>query len=142
MNRSNVVLRSMNTVAAVGTAVLVCGLFAGCGGSGYECRGRLLKGGQPLTVSDKGVIQMVLIRSSEPTTDPIPVDCKTDGTFVIRGKENNGVPPGTYRVSVKALDPYPTTDVLQDQFSPANTKLTVEVTSSNAKSLDIDLDKK
>src|SRR5580704_18529027 len=80
----------------------------GCGGSGsYQTRGRVLKGGAPLTVVEPDFVRVVLV--------PLPEDGKkaldwyvaefngSDGTFTVKGKDGKGMPPGKYRVSLEHM---------------------------------------
>lgn len=120
------------------TACLACG----CSGK-KQVKGKITKGGQPFTLSDKG--QFVLSFISEGGTDKTTYNAtvKTDGTFTIVGPENKGIPPGKYKVNLTAQDPYspprdqssgakgPPNDKLEGKFAPGKSTLVVEVGSGD-----------
>ena len=109
--------------------------LAGCAAKTVTVKGKVHKGGTPLSVSKTGVVQVTLV----------PVDAKTspsnrvgraqpDGSFEIEQ-----VPPGKYRVVVEQLDPNPMTDKLGGAFSALSTKIVRDVNGKTP--LDVDLAK-
>jgi hypothetical protein len=113
------------------SAALTC--LTGCGGGTTKATGKVVQNGQPVTVSEKGMIQITFFKAEDTTgADPYPVDPKPDGTFEVVGKERKGVPPGKYRVSVAVFDPYVSgggNDKLGGRYRRENTTLTVDVAS-------------
>jgi hypothetical protein len=103
-----------------------CCLACGCSGRS-QVKGKIVKDGQPYTLSEKGVF--VLSFSSEGGSDKTVYNATTkpDGTFTILGPESKGVPPGKYKVNLTAMDPYPTTDKLGGKYGPGQSQLVVEV---------------
>jgi len=105
--------------------------LTGCGGGKKKVEGKLTQNGQPLTVSDKGVIVMNLVAAEEgKDKTPYPAEVKSDGTFEITGPERKGIPPGKYRISLQQFDPYPKNDKLGGKFASEKSPLVREVTGS------------
>jgi hypothetical protein len=102
-------------------------LACGCGGGKVKVNGKIVKDGQPFTLSDKGVFVLSFV--SEGGTDKTIYNATTkpDGTFTIVGPENKGIPPGKYVVNLTAMDPYPTTDKLGGKYQQGKSTLVVEV---------------
>jgi hypothetical protein len=129
-------MRTLYGWSLAGAGLIFCLMLSGCGGPS-TVRGKLTNGGQPLTVSDKGVIVM----SFSPEGAPPPgfgADVKPDGTFEVKGPENKGVAPGKYRISVQQFDPYPGNDKLDGKFAPGKSPIIRDIKGG---SLDIDLAK-
>jgi len=115
----------------------LCVLAAGCA-TKAKVKGKLVKDGQPFTVSDKGVIQMTFYAESDSAKAvPYPVDTKVDGTFEVMGKERKGIPAGKYFVVIRAIDPYPGEDLLKGKFAPEKTALTQEVKGNDEITIDV-----
>jgi hypothetical protein len=112
-------------------AVLTGLAASGCGSGGaIRVKGTVTNNGQPLSVSDKGMVQVIFIPDDpEKAGDTYPANVNPDGTFEVPGKEGKGIPPGKYRVAVRQLDPYPTKDKLKDKFSPEKTPIVRDVAS-------------
>lgn len=112
---------------------LIC--LTACGKPKVTPNGKLMKGGKPFTVSQKGMFVITLYPEGGNPNDGIPVDVEQDGTFKIVGKQRKGITPGKYKVAIQALDPYGQksgdspggNDKLQGKFTADKTTLTVEV---------------
>jgi len=101
-------------------------LAGGCSGKS-KVNGKIVKGGEPFTVSDKGVFVLSFVAESGDST-VYNATTKPDGTFTIVGPEGKGIPAGKYKVNLTAMDPYPTTDKLEGKYGPkAKTPLVVEI---------------
>jgi hypothetical protein len=115
----------------------------GCGPSLLRPTGKITKGGAPLKLSDKGVMQIALYPESDKSFGaPEAVDWKPDGTFTVKGREGNGIVAGKYRVSVIIMDPYGgpnAKDILDGKMAKEKGPL-VEV--KDASEIVIDIDKK
>jgi len=112
-------------------ALLVACSVIGCGSARSKVEGKIVKGGQPFTVSEKGVFVLSFVPESGAAKETYNATTKHDGTFVIVGPEGRGVPPGKYKVHLKAMDPYPTKDLLNNKFGdPNTTPLSVDIGSS------------
>jgi len=102
------------------TATLVAGfciLLLGCGGGRHQPPGKLTKGGAPLSLSDKAVVQLSFIGDSGET---FPTTWQKDGTFTITGKDG-GIPNGKYKSSIAIIDPYPGgKDILNGKYAGGN----------------------
>jgi hypothetical protein len=108
--------------------LLVAGCLAvvGCGGKS-KVNGKIVKDGQPFTVSEKGVFVLSFVSADGTDKTVYNATTKPDGTFTILGPEGKGVPPGKYTVNLTAMDPYPTTDKLAGKYAPGKSTLTAEV---------------
>src|SRR5262245_46389117 len=88
-------------------AVLVIGLVAvgGCNSNGLRVvKGRLVNNGQPLKVSQRGVVQIAFEYAENPDGSFVAT-VGPDGTFAVEGPTGEGIRPATYRISVVQLDP-------------------------------------
>jgi len=116
----------------------------GCSGAGsFQTRGRVLKGGAPVTVEDPDFRRVVLV--------PLPEDGSkvldwyvaefngNDGTFIVKGKDGKGMPPGKYRVSVELMKGRK--DALKGAFDAERSPCIVTVQSASDE-ITVDLDQK
>jgi hypothetical protein len=88
-------------------------LAVGCGTPRFKVVGTIAKGGQPLTVREKGMIQIIFhpLQTDEAgKKHTYPASVKADGTFEVAGKDGTGITAGRYRVEVHQWDPYPFAD--------------------------------
>jgi hypothetical protein len=85
-------------------ALLITSLLPGCG-SNIRARGRVVKNGQvfPLKAGEGLRIFFVPAESTSESSweTYAAVYNKDDGTFVVAGKNGNGLPPGKYRVALE-----------------------------------------
>jgi hypothetical protein len=115
----------------------------GCGGSGtYQTRGRVLKGGAPLTAVEPDFVRVVLV--------PLPEDGKkaldwyvaefngSDGTFTVKGKDGKGMPPGKYRVALEHMKGRK--DAFKGAFDAERSPFVVSVQSASDE-ITVDVDK-
>jgi len=111
-----------------GVLLVAACLAGGCSGS-KQVNGKITQGGQPMTLSDKGMF--ILSFNPENATAPTyNATTKPDGTFTIVGPENKGIPPGKYKVNLQAMDPYSPsggTDKLGGKYVPGKSTLVVEI---------------
>ena len=125
----------MRGVAFLG--VLLVTLIVGCGGyspeAGVTVTGKIVKGGQPLTVpsvdSGGGLQVQLCPRTARPDGSPGDAaggEYNPDGTvkFQYAGK---GVPPGKYLLTVELNDGTNDQDVFQGKYSLAQSKIEVTV---------------
>ena len=129
------------------TMRLLCGLgcfailslLAGCGGGGgIKPTGTVTFDGQSISLGEKGLIVMHLIKESDATAaDQITVNTKQDGSFEVVGRDNHGVAPGKYRVAIQIFDPYPSNDLLNGEYSATNSKLVIDVTKNTPIKVDV-----
>jgi hypothetical protein len=126
--------------------LMICVLVmtaCGCGGSGtYQTRGRVLKGGAALTVVEPDFVRVVLV--------PLPEDGRkvldwyvaefngSDGTFIVKGKDGKGMPPGKYRVSLELMKGR--RDAFKGAFDAERSPLVVSV-QSGSDEITVDVDK-
>lgn len=118
---------------------LMCLLLAGCsgrGGEGSKISGRILRDGQPLQLSDKGVL-VVTFQSLAPDgqTGDYAQSAETNGKT---GAYTVTMKPGTYRVAVEQMDPYPDVDKLKQAYTINSSPIAVVITGPQH-GLDIEL---
>lgn len=97
--------------------VIGLGLIAGCGASKSKIKGKIVKGGQAFSLTDKGVFVLSFVPESGGTTT-FNATTKTDGTFEVVGPDGKGIPKGKYKVQLTAMDPYPQKDLLNGRYAP------------------------
>src|SRR5260221_4794491 len=90
-------------------AILTTGLLVAVGGCNSDglriVKGRLVNNGEPLKVSQQGVVQIAFEYATNPDGSFVAV-VGSDGQFAIEGPTGKGIRPETYRISVIQLDPY------------------------------------
>jgi len=111
-----------------------CILAFGCGGGGGAVKGKVLRGGQPIKVGDKGMVQVRFIAEDNGYTAPVAAD----GSFTLTGNEGKGIPAGKYKIAVLAYDPYPTKDLLGGKFSAMATPINRDVKPGDEVVIDLD----
>src|SRR5262249_14817803 len=89
-------------------------LAAGCGGRGVTVKGRVLDNGRPYNVTSAEEFQMSFV-GGEPGKEVVGFAVvRPDGTFTITGRQKQGLPPGTYRVTAMSI-PYQSGDTSRDK---------------------------
>jgi hypothetical protein len=122
---------------------LLIGLLAlGCGNNGIvKAKGRILKGGVPFHPGEGEALRIILAPLEAPagsTYDSYAAEFHPDdGTFQVKGKDGNGLPPGRYRISVELLKKKE--DLFKGSLTGPSSPLTCEVTSASSE-LVVDLD--
>jgi hypothetical protein len=124
---------------AVLTGLVV--LFAlGCGGR-LKPKGRMVRGGEPLRTGPGEGMRVVFepVEVTGSTYDSYPAQFNgDDGTFIVTGKDGNGLPPGKYRVSIQLMRKKE--DVFRGVLLGKKSPFTFDV-ESGSEELVIDLDK-
>jgi len=118
----------MRTLICSLLLVAAC-LACGCSGA-RQVRGKILKGGQPYTLSDKGQFVLSFIPASGSDQTLYPAKANPDGTFIITGPLDKGIPPGKYKVHLTAQDPYAgpaSPDKLEGKYGIGKSTLVVDV---------------
>jgi hypothetical protein len=132
----------MGLLRSVFVAALA-GLFAlGCGKAGfYNARGHVLKAGKPFALANGQVLRIFFAPTDTSGTrydsfagsfDP------DDGSFVVVGKDGQGLPPGNYQVGLQLMEKKE--DLLGGKLLGPKSGITLDVTSGS-NDLVIDLDK-
>ena len=115
--------------------LLVFGIgLLGCSSGEPHITGTLTQGGSPLKVGEKGVVQVQFIQLQEGQ----PKGFRTAQSVDEQGHFEATVAPGTYRIAVVQLDPYPDADKLKGAFNEKKSPIEKELTSSQ--SIEIELD--
>jgi len=117
--------------------LVFAGLLTGCGSGGRQVKGKIVKGVEPFTVSEKGVFVLSFLPEGDGKGVVYNATTNKDGTFTIVGPENKGIPPGKYKVQLTAMDPYPTTDLLKGKYAPGKSTMVVDVGSSGDVVIDV-----
>jgi hypothetical protein len=101
----------------------------GCGPSKSRKTGKIVRGGEPIQLSDKGVFIISFYAEDDTKgANPIAASPKKDGTFEVVGTDGKGIAPGKYLVAVQAMDPYDQQkDLLGGKYAPGQTNKIVEV---------------
>jgi hypothetical protein len=91
-----------------GMVFAVAFLAAGCAGTGkFATKGVVLKDGSPLKIGQDDIVRILLVPLPEDGSKP--KDCYVaqfnadNSTFVVKGKDGEGIPPGKYRVAIEQL---------------------------------------
>jgi len=98
----------------------------GCSGGDAHVTGTLTQNGAPLEVGEKGVVQVQFIQLQ----GGHPKGFRTAKSVDEQGHFEATVPPGTYRLAVVQLDPYPDTDKLKGAFNEQKSPIEKDLTSS------------
>ena len=96
--------------------------------------GSVTKGGQPLSVSNTGYVQIMLlpdVGADEQYTTRVG-RCEKDGTFQIPE-----VAPGKYKVGVEQFDPIPQIDKLNGAFRAGDSKIIREIDGKAPVTIDL-----
>jgi hypothetical protein len=109
-------------------------VVAGCTGSGkMNTKGVILKDGGPLKVGPEDVVRVVLVPMPEDGSNPhtlFAAEFNPDkSTFIVKGPDGRGMPPGKYRVAVELLQGRK--DVFKGAFSSENSPLICTIQSSS-----------
>ncbi|MFO0968324.1 MAG: hypothetical protein U0793_22445 [Gemmataceae bacterium] len=112
--------------------------IVGCGGRRYQPTGKLTKGGAPLKLSEKAVLQLAFFAESDTKlSDAFPTSWEKDGSFKILGRDG-GIPAGKYHTSIVIIDPYPGgKDLLGGRMANGKGPV-VEIKGDEALNIDLD----
>ncbi|OWK38464.1 hypothetical protein [Fimbriiglobus ruber] len=102
-------------VGPLGTGFVSACVFAflsGCGAGklegGVRVEGKLVKASKPFVVTDSAQVLSLAVTGTnakgEATSYPATINA-SDGSFVIPGPANGGVPPGKYKISMSLTAP-------------------------------------
>jgi hypothetical protein len=118
--------------------LFVC-VASGCGTRGYSrVTGKVVENGKPVTVSEKGVIQVALVPEGGDNTSGFGTTVKSDGTFVVNKRADGNFPSaGKYRVGVQVYDPYPGDDKYAGKFIAAKSPIIVEIKGDDELVVDV-----
>lgn len=124
----------MRNVLGLSIALVACLLLVGCGESKRKLNGKVVQGGAPFTVSDKGIIALVFVSDAD-SSKMYNATTKPDGTFTVVGPDGKGIPAGKYKVQLTVQDPYSgpgSKDKFDGKFAnAAKSPLTVDVGSTD-----------
>jgi hypothetical protein len=123
----------------IGLLFLLFLLFRG--GSGIQAKGRITRGGEPFRTGTHEGLRIIF----EPqevagdTYNSYPAEYRSeDGSFVVRGRDAQGLPPGKYRVSIQLMKNKE--DLFRGACLGKKSPFTCEVTDGSEEVL-VDLDK-
>jgi hypothetical protein len=119
----------------------VCVLATGCGNGKLQTQGRVVKGGQPLLPKEDESVRVTfvpILPDGKPPSDHYFAKFDPDdATFWASGKDQQGLPPGKYRVAVEYKRKK--RDVLGGKFDENRSPFVFEI-DSRTPDLVIDLD--
>ena len=122
-------------------AFLLAATASGCGKKNVRVTGRISKSGQPIKISDKGRIQLFFMQLDDQGTpiNSYVATVQPDGSFEVTGDPGRGMPPGKYKITVEAPDPYPAgKDLLGGRFKLNGSPWTRDVKDGAHIELDVD----
>src|SRR6516164_10313358 len=96
----------MSKTRIVAACLLLGLLSAGCGSNMIKAKGRVVKGGQPFVPGEGEGLRIFFVPAVSPVDrydSYIAVFNKDDSSFVVVGKDGQGLPPGNYRVSLELM---------------------------------------
>jgi hypothetical protein len=109
--------------------VIATGIAAGCGSGKFATKGHVLKDGSPLKIDRDDMVRVVLVPLPEDGSRPkdyyVAEFNPENSTFLVKGKDGQGMPPGKYRVAVEHLQGRK--DLLKGQFGPDNSPFVVTI---------------
>ena len=86
--------------------LLICVVGAGCG-SHIKTKGRVVKGGEPFKPGEGEGVRIFFVPldpREDNTYDSYAGEFNNEnGTFQIKGKDGNGLPPGKYRITMQLM---------------------------------------
>jgi hypothetical protein len=133
----------MISFRAGAAAVLCTVMLTGCGDGMLQPKGRVVKGGAPVTLKDGedlGIFFYPLGGDGKLGTTVYPALFNAaDSTFRVTGSDRRGLPPGKYRVAVELK--LNKRDLFKGAFNMNNSPFTVEVDSST-REIVVDLSRK
>jgi hypothetical protein len=123
-------------------ACLLIGLVAiGCGKGYIKAKGRVTKSGEPFRPGEGEALRIILAPLDAPagaTYDSYAAEYHPDdSSFIVMGKDGNGLPPGKYRVGVELIKKKE--DLFKGRFTGPKSPFTCELTSA-ASEVVVDLD--
>jgi hypothetical protein len=133
------------TVSAVCiAAVVVVGCTSGDPNKGVTVRGRVVQNGRPLKFLPNEDVSIGFSAADAASGSggfgaSAGVNA-ADGTFTVTGRNNTGVPPGRYRVSMSSQVGYGNVDRFEKLFDGKKPPLIVEISSGGAQAVVIDVD--
>jgi hypothetical protein len=107
--------------------------LTGCGERAVAVHGRIHNNGKPVAVKEVGgqkvgQLNIYLLRQDKDAAPEQAIVDSTAGTFMVPGPKGNGIPPGTYKITVVWKDSFePGPDKLKDVFSEQNSGIIREV---------------
>jgi hypothetical protein len=123
----------MHRLALFGLVLAVSLTAAGCGSGKWNIKGVVLKDGAPLKIGQEDVVRVVLVPLPEDGSKPqdyyVAQFNPDNSTFVVKGKDGQGMPAGKYRVAVEQLQARK--DLLKGAFGYDNSPLVCTVQSSS-----------
>jgi len=133
----------MRTTVAIALLTLLVMFAAGCSGDGkLQTRGKVVKGGQPMTLPDNEYLRLIFIPDTpgERARDTYVAEYnRKDATFRVAGKDLRGMPPGKYKIMVEHLRGKE--DLLKGAYSGEGSPFECEVHSSSD-FVTVDMDQK
>jgi len=136
-------VKTIRCLAVLGACLSLALAGCGGGGGGVKAKGKVtVKGGGDLVIP-KGAQLVVVFIPEEKAADTYPANfpdaAKTD--FEVSGKENKGIPPGKYKVTVELNEygpPAGKKDLLGGKYAAGKTPIHKEVTGPDVGAIEVD----
>jgi len=117
----------------------------GCGPSYVKPKGKITLDGQPLKISEKGILQVTFYKEDDKEgKNPFATTVDRDGSFEVTGEKSKGLPKGKYRIAVEIHDPYKDEktgrmgpDLLKGKYTKEKTPLVKDISGNDELTLDV-----
>ncbi len=132
----------MRALFALLACVCLCVVGCSSGSPTFKVSGTLQNDGKPYT-APKGssvLITFVPVELKNMQVDTYPTKMKAeDSSFLVPGREGNGIPPGKYRVALQQMVPGGSDEInaMNERFSSTKSPIIVEVKDATPIVIDI-----
>jgi len=116
--------------------------FTGCSGGMTTVQGRLVMDGAPYRLAANEQVLLSFETIAQEPERSFSARVKPDGTFTVLGTRGDGIPPGSYRITIRSM-PYGTTaeanagDKFAGAFSGPDSPLTCEIKRGTPVTIDL-----
>lgn len=134
----------MSSLVRFVLAALIASCVIGCdsGSSAVIPRGQLLVAGAPYDQKTSDPLMVIFYPSDAAAGDTYPAIISDDGTFEVTGRDGEGIPPGSYHVSIEAMrDTRRTAIMVPPTYKGNASSMVVEVKADMAPIPPIDVTK-
>ena len=127
------VFRTLTLCRSLALTLLLCVVLSGCGPSLIKPRGRVIKGGAPLTMEKTEKLGIALYSMTDGVTSPTDARIasvkRQDTAFTVLGRQGKGIPPGQYRITVALMRGASERDLWNGKYDKAKSPFVFDLTS-------------